>query len=62
MVKYGLAPIMNKLGVKLKEELKPGSYVLSNVFSIPGWKQTSTSAEGTHLYRTPECWDEESVH
>jgi hypothetical protein len=41
---------MKELGTKLENELKPGSFVLSNVFTIPGWKATS-SVEGTYIYR-----------
>ena len=51
---YGLTPIMKPLGLKLREELAPGSIVLSNVFSIPGWRPESTSSHGTHIYVVPE--------
>uniref|UniRef100_A0A7S4VKA5 Uncharacterized protein n=1 Tax=Ditylum brightwellii TaxID=49249 RepID=A0A7S4VKA5_9STRA len=54
---YGLQPIMTKLGLKMKEELKPGSIVVSNVFEIPGWKPSGASRNGVHLYCIPECWD-----
>jgi hypothetical protein len=54
---YGLNPIMKDLGVKLQNELQPGSIVLSNVFAIPGWKPSSSmSQDGMHIYLTPECW------
>ena len=53
---YGLHPIMKELGVKLQHELRPGSIVLSNVFSIPGWKPSKMSRHGMHIYITPECW------
>ena len=69
---YGLSPIMEKLGKKLKEELKPGSIVVSNVFEIPGWrvctktdidggidnkqKMSSTTGQGVFLYRIPDCF------
>jgi hypothetical protein len=54
---YGLAPIMDRLGAKMKKELKPGSIVVSNVFKIPGWKPIpSHKSEGVHLYRVPECF------
>lgn len=33
---YGLAPIMDRLGAKMKNELKTGTLVVSNVFQIPG--------------------------
>jgi hypothetical protein len=55
---YGLSPMMKDLGVKLQKELKPGSYILSNVFAIPGWKPIAnkSTVQGTHIYRTPTCW------
>lgn len=54
---YGLNPIMKNLGIKMQEELQPGSVVLSNVFSIPGWKASSTlSRDGMHIYVVPDCW------
>ncbi|CAB9525410.1 Protein FAM173B [Seminavis robusta] len=51
---YGLGPIMEPLGVKLRDELKPGSIVVSNVFSIPGWKPEGTSRHGTYVYVVPD--------
>jgi hypothetical protein len=53
---YGLNPIMGELGAKLRKELKPGSVVLSNVFSIPGWRQSSQSSNGVFVYSVPSCW------
>jgi len=63
---YGLAPIMDKLGKKLEKELKPGSIVVSNVFSIPGWKASDTTVssgsgsskekEGVFVYQVPDCF------
>ena len=59
---YGLSPIMQRLGTKLEKELKPGSIVLSNVFAIPGWRVSDTSAsggkekEGVYLYQVPHCF------
>jgi len=50
---------MKDLSVKLENELQPGSYVLSNVFSFPGWKAQSSS-DGTFLYKTPDCWAREA--
>ena len=58
---YGLNPIMDKLGVKLQEELKPGAVVLSNVFSIPGWKQSPLSSKGVYVYSVPSCWESQST-
>lgn len=58
---YGLGPIMENLGVKLKDELKPGSFVLSNVFSFPGWKPESSSSDGTFLYLLPDCWERQAT-
>ena len=54
---YGLHPIMDRLGVKLKEELPPGSIVVSNVFTIPGWKP-STIENNVHIYTVPDCFHE----
>ena len=45
VVIYGVNPIMQKIGQKLKSEMKPGSIVVSNVFQIPNlnpYKQFST--------------------
>jgi hypothetical protein len=57
---YGLSPIMQRLGEKLKDELQPGSIIVSNVFEIPGWKATSNSnsgiGKGVYLYSVPECY------
>ena len=53
---YGLGPIMGKLGTKLQNELQPGSLVISNVFTIPGWKAAHSSSAGTYIYRVPDCW------
>jgi hypothetical protein len=59
---YGLYPIMNRLGKKLQQELKPGSIVVSNVFEIPNWKAISSTAsassqgKGVYLYQVPECY------
>ena len=59
---YGLSPIMQRLGTKLEEELKPGSIVVSNVFAIPGWRVSDASAsggkekEGVYLYQVPHCF------
>ena len=63
---YGLAPIMDKLGKKLEKELQPGSIVVSNVFSIPGWKASDTTVssgsgsskqkEGVFVYQVPHCF------
>lgn len=52
---YGLSPIMQRLGVKLKDELRPGAIIVSNVFEIPGWK-ASSSGKGVYLYSVPECY------
>ena len=51
---------MKELGAKFENEMKPGSYVLSNVFTIPGWKPLSQSSDGTYLYHTPHCWSHQT--
>ncbi|EEC48937.1 predicted protein [Phaeodactylum tricornutum CCAP 1055/1] len=56
---YGLGPIMKDLGTKLENELSPGSFILSNVFTFPGWKPQSSQG-GTYIYRTPNCWQSEN--
>lgn len=60
---YGLNPIMERLGKKMKDELKPGAIVVSNVFTIPGWKAVSNGESGgnVHLYSVPDCWKKETV-
>jgi SAM-dependent methyltransferase len=35
---FGVFYIMERLGQKLKKELRPGSIVVSNHFKIPGWE------------------------
>ena len=59
-IQYGLGPIMKELGKKLQNELPHGSYVLSNVFTFPGWTPLLSSdlnAEKTYIYRIPDCYD-----
>ena len=55
---YGLPPIMQRLGHKLEQELKPGSIVVSNVFEIPGWRASDVNdvGKGVHFYLVPECF------
>ena len=57
---YGLSPIMQRLGEKLKDELRPGSIVVSNVFEIPRWQASSNSGKGVYLYSVPECYGKEN--
>lgn len=57
---YGLAPIMNQLGVKMKAELPAGTLIVSNVFPIPGWRTSVPVEDGVHLYVTPHCWGDPS--
>jgi hypothetical protein len=47
---------MKDLGVKLQDELPSDAFVLSNVFSIPGWKPSDNSPAGIHIYAVPQCW------
>ena len=63
---YGLYPIMDRLGKKLQDELKPGSLVVSNVFEIPGWRANTSSiggsaGKGVYLYQVPGCYRHGSV-
>ena len=57
---YGLQPIMKDLGKKLQAELRPGSLVVSNVFSIPGWRTEAGSKDNVYIYSVPECWEKGS--
>mmetsp|Transcript_4824 Transcript_4824/g.7278 ORF Transcript_4824/g.7278 Transcript_4824/m.7278 type:complete len:92 (-) Transcript_4824:497-772(-) len=57
---YGLHPIMKRLGAKMKSELKPGAIVVSNVFTIPGWRPISASQHRVHIYSIPESIKKES--
>ena len=50
---YGLHPIMDRLGEKIKDEATPGTIVVSNVFAIPGWKPI-TVEDGVFIYSIPE--------
>ncbi len=51
---------MDTLKTKLEAELKPGAYVLSNTFSVPGWRPEAVRraddlyATTVYLYRMPE--------
>lgn len=46
---FGITHMMDKLGKKLKDELKPGSRVISNGFHIPGWGEEMRE-DGIILY------------
>lgn len=51
---------MKELGEKLQNELPHGSYVLSNIFTFPGWAPLSNknaNAEKTYIYRVPDCYN-----
>jgi hypothetical protein len=63
---------MKELGQKLQRELPSGSYILSNVFTFPGWKplpirnnsvsistdSVTNNHANTYIYRTPDCWEQ----
>ena len=58
---YGLYPIMDRLGKKMQDELKPGSMVVSNVFQIPRWRASTSIGggsvgKGVYLYQVPGCY------
>lgn len=46
---FGIKHIMERLEVKLKKELKPGSRVVSNYFVFPNWKH-SKKESNAYLY------------
>eukprot|EP01121_Diplochlamys_sp_Union-15-3_P022214 TRINITY_DN9387_c0_g1_i1.p1 TRINITY_DN9387_c0_g1~~TRINITY_DN9387_c0_g1_i1.p1 ORF type:complete len:205 (-),score=33.88 TRINITY_DN9387_c0_g1_i1:79-693(-) len=54
VVVYGLDPIMERLGRKLNQELKPGSYIVSNVFQFPGWIPIASTDDKVLLYLKEE--------
>jgi len=43
---------MQQLKVKFEQELKPGTFIASNTFAIPGWKPEK-AVKLDDLYRTP---------
>jgi len=47
---YGITSIMNRLEIKLKKELKPGSRVVSNYFPFPTWEPEKKEGS-VYLYR-----------
>lgn len=51
IVCYLYPEAMHKLKVKFEQELKPGTWVVSNTFAIPGWKAAKTY-EVPDLYHT----------
>lgn len=46
---YGISYIMKRLEGKLQKELKPGSRVVSNYFTFPGW-QHQKKEDNVYLY------------
>lgn len=53
VVAYGFPHIMKKLGNKLKRELRPGTKVISNVFTFPNLHEIR-SENKVHLYMTSD--------
>lgn len=51
VIVYGLPQIMGRLGEKFKQELKPGTKVVSNSFQIPSLKLLKEEVvSGTRIY------------
>lgn len=50
VVVFGVPSMMERLGVKLQDECKPGAWIISNTFPLPGWK-ASYSKSGVHFYQ-----------
>lgn len=46
---FGIAHIMNKLAKKIEREAQPGTRIVSNRFSLPGWTPV-TKENGIYLY------------
>lgn len=51
---FGISCIMRALGEKLARELPPGGRVVSNAFSIPGWRPAGSRGD-IKLYGVPEA-------
>lgn len=51
---YGISHIMGKLENKLMRELKPGSKVVSYIFTFPDWPMEKSDAN-IFRYEVPEC-------
>jgi precorrin-6B methylase 2 len=49
VVVYGIPYIMGQLKRKLEREVRPGTKIISNVFSVPGW-QPLIKEEGVKVY------------
>ncbi len=50
LIVYGLFPIMNELGSKVRGEMKEGSIVCSNVFKFPNWVPIDQK-DNVYVYR-----------
>lgn len=48
---YGMTTIMGRLEEKLEKEAKPGTLIITNVFSLPHWK-VKKKKNYLHLYIT----------
>ncbi|MDP2598834.1 MAG: hypothetical protein Q8P49_03330, partial [Candidatus Liptonbacteria bacterium] len=56
IIVYGYPPIMEKLGAKLKREMKPGAKVISLVYPFPGRSPDESRETGQYklyIYRYP---------
>ncbi len=59
VVCYLFPAAMDRLKPKMEAELKPGAYVLSNTFAVPGWRPEAVRraddlyATTVYLYRVP---------
>ena len=47
---YGMPYFMDNLATKLKQELKPGSKIISNMFKFTNWKIMRSLEGEVHLY------------
>lgn len=48
---YLLPQYMPRLEKKLRAEMRPGSRIVSNAFTFPGWEPEEKNGQGVYLYR-----------
>ena len=51
VVVFGMSHIMNRLEIKFKKELRPGTLVISNAFKFPGLNLVSKDGQGVYVYQ-----------
>jgi len=54
---YGITSVMKRLEIKLRQEMKLGSVLVSNTFTLPNWRPERTKND-VYLYRKVENTEE----